>query len=705
MNLPGTFASGQGTGPGGAGTTVAVGAGVASGDPARFGVGPTSWLGILGSMQVRVAQAHAGPLAAGPHKQRVVLGTLLCRANQVVSVDALSEALWGDAPPRTAGKNIQVLISMLRKGLSGRADGAGAASAGPGAEAESDIRLLHRHTGYLIEIAPGQLDALEFLQLVQAGRAAERAGDVAGAARALGTAVALWRGPMLPELASVPIIATQARRLREQYLDAYEGWAEAELALGHHAALVDGLNELARRHPFRERLRSAQMLALYRCGRRAEALAQYETMRQMLARELGLAPSPVLARLYAALLAGDSGQAERPGPVLEGERERAEPGRTEQVPPEPPATAERARVRLPRELTDFTGRHAATAALLAVLGDDGGGNRVAVLSGPAGVGKSALAVHCAHRLADQYPHGRVAARLRGPDGAALSISEVLGDLLHAVAPDADPPRGLDDRAAALREHTGQRRMLFVLDDAVTEVQVRHVLWAIGDSAALITSRRRLAGLEGASQQVLGPLREPEAVELLGRLIGPARLAADPDAARRIAAACGGLPLAVRIAGAKLAGLRHLPLARFAERLADDRRLLEELTAGDLRIRPALALAHQDLPPGDQAVLASLAGAPGLCFTGGEAAVLLGTALAQAEAAIERLMESHLVEALAMPDEPGPAGQGGGEDDSDLRLFRALFEASEEDDVFAQCAEPRYRLLPLIRVFVREGYAR
>ncbi|MBR7838136.1 winged helix-turn-helix domain-containing protein [Actinospica durhamensis] len=659
---------------------------------------------------MRSAALAARPLAAGPHKQRVVLGTLLCRANQVVSVDALSEALWGDAPPRTAGKNIQVLISMLRKGLGGRPED-------PARDADSEITLTHRHAGYVIEIGPRQLDALEFQEHVQAGRVAERAGDVAGAARALGTAVSLWRGPMLPELATVPIIATQARRLREQYLDAYESWAEAELALGHHAALLDGLNELARRHPFRERLRSAQMLALYRSGRRAEALAQYETMRQLLARELGLAPSPVLARLYASLIAGEAAAAEQPA-ALEPPRERAALVREE-----PQAPAERARVRLPRELTDFTGRRSATAALLEVLGD-GGGNRVAVLSGPAGVGKSALAVHCAHRLADQYPHARVMARLRGPDGTALSISEVLGDLLHALVPDAEAPRGLDDRAGALRERTAQRRMLFVLDDAVTEVQVRHVLWAIGDSAALITSRRRLTGLEGATQHALGPLREPEAVELLGRLIGPARLAADPDSARRIAAACGGLPLAVRIAGAKLAGLRHLPLARFAERLADDGRLLEELTAGDLRIRPALALAHQDLSPGDQAVLASLAGAPGVCFTGGEAAALLGTALPQAESAIERLIEAHLVEALPMPD-LGPAtavpddlseldglGRFGGGSGSGFGgsggpfSLSALSELSEEeDDVFAQTAEPLYRLLPLIRVFVREGYAR
>jgi DNA-binding SARP family transcriptional activator len=667
VKAPGGYSSGQGIGSG------------------AFNPGPAVWFGILGGLQARRAAGDTRPVTGGPYKQRVLLGVLLCHANHVVSVDALSEALWGDELPRTASKNLQVLISTLRKGLSGgSAPALASGQPEPGTRGpEVPIRLLYRHPGYLIEAEPRQLDALRFRELIHAGRAAERAGDAQGAGRALGEAVGLWRGPTLPELTAVPIIAAEARRLREQYLDVYESWAEAELALGRHADLVEGLGELARRHPFRERLRSAQMLALYRSGRRAEALAQYEAMRQLLARELGLRPSPVLAQLYASLLSGDTESGARPGfPAPDRARPRAIAARG-------PAAAEPARVRLPRELTDFTGRRTAAAALLAVFGQAEPG-RVAVLSGPAGVGKTALAVHFAYRLADQYPDARVLVRLRTPDGSAASVSEVLGELLHALAPGVEPPRGLNECAVALRERTAWHRMLFVLDDAVTEVQVRSVLWAIGDSAALVTSRRRLAGLEGATHLALGPLRQPEALELLGRLIGPARLAADPDGARRIATACGGLPLALRIAGAKLAGLRHLPLTRFAERLTDDRRLLDELSAGDLRIRPALALAHQDLSPGDQAALEGLSRASGSCFTAAEAAALLGTAVAQAESAIERLIEAHLMEALPIPG---------------FEAADELSDEEEEDDVFAHCAEPLYRLLPLIRVFVRERQTR
>jgi len=240
--------------------------------------------GILGPLEAQEAGQH---LYIGSHKQRVVLALLLCRANRIVSTVALDDAVWGATPPRTAHKNLQVYVSALRKTIG---------TGGP--------RLLHTPPGYTLRIEPEQLDVLQFHKFVEAGRRAASAGDAVTAASLLGQAIRVWRGPVLPELASVPAIAAEAKRLWDQYLYAYEDWAETMVDLGHHVQVVEGIDRLARRYPFRERLRRCQLLALYRSGRPTEALAQFEALRQLLARELGLSPSPVLARLYESILAG-----------------------------------------------------------------------------------------------------------------------------------------------------------------------------------------------------------------------------------------------------------------------------------------------------------------------------------------------------------------------------------------------------------------
>ncbi|WP_432838233.1 BTAD domain-containing putative transcriptional regulator [Dactylosporangium sp. CA-092794] len=573
-----------------------------------------------------------------------MLGLLLCRANRTVSVAVLTEALWHDEPPRTAHKNIQVYGSALRKLLVAE-DGAGP-------------RLRHNPPGYLIQIGPDQLDALQFAELARAGRIELRRGDAAAGADLLGQAVRLWRGPVLPELSSAQAVADEAEQLGEQYLSTYEDWAETKLALGHHTDLVEELNGLARHHPLRERLRHAQMLALYRSGRQTDALAQFDTMRQLLARELGLRPSPVLARLYEAILTGD--------PSLHvAALGRLRPASVRAT------TAERSS--LIRDVGDFTGREHEVETLLDMVtrADHRG---IAAISGPAGVGKTALAVHCAHRLGERFPDGRILGCLRASDGRARAAADVLGDLLRGIGLTGALPDTEEERAALLRESTAGRVMLLVLDDAVSETQVRSVLAAAGDSVVLVTSRRHLGGLESATHLVLEPLPEAEAVRLLGLLIGPERVAAEPEAARRLAEVCCGLPLAIRIVGAKLAGLRHLTLARYAERLTDERRLLDELVAGDLQLRPRLAVSYQDLTPDDRAALDLLAALTAPTFAVPEIAGSLGTDVSRAEVTIERLIEAHLVEAV------------------------------EADDVEAHSGGTRYSLSPLIRVFLRERHS-
>lgn len=565
---------------------------------------------ILGALE---ADTGAQPLQLGPLKQRIVLGLLLCRANRIVSVDAFCDALWSGTPPRTAHKNLQVYVSALRKALRGADE-----------HAAPDLQVLvRRPPGYLIHVQADQLDLLRFEELARGGRLAARNGDSTQAAHLLGTAVGMWRGPALSDLSSVPALASEAEQLEDRYLTVFEDWCQAELALGHHAQHVDDIDELARRHPYRERLRHAQMLALYQSGRQAEALAQFDAMRQMLVRDLGMQPSPVLGRLYEAILSGDPGL--DPAPAVRPRTVVVRPDRTQ----------------LPSDVADFTGREAQVRELTdAMVSADA--HRITVVTGMPGAGKTALAVHCAHRVGPQFPDGRVLVRMRSGEGRPRAAADVLAELLRGTGFTGSLPRGLDERAALYRSQLADRRMLLVLDGALDEAQVRPMLPGAGESRVLATSRRRLVGLEAAEHLDLLPMSEAEALDLLGRLIGPGRVAAEPVTARSLVATCGLLPLPIRIVGANLSGLRHLTLAHYARRLADEGELLDELVAGDLRVRPRLDSSYRELQPGDRATLRRVGLLGDCAFSLQEAATVLGTGLSQAEKAVERLIASHLV---------------------------------------------------------------
>lgn len=650
-------------------------------------------LRILGPLE---ASRDGAGVDLGPVKQRAVLALLLLRANHVVSLADLGDALWGDTPPRTARKNIQVYVSVLRGIL------------GPGAD-EPDRpgpTLLRRPPGYALRVGADGLDMLRFQDLVRAGRRAADGGDAAAAATLLGRAVRLWRGPVLPDLAdSAPVFAAEASALRERYLSAFEDWIEAELGLGRHDDVLDLLDEVAGEHPLRERLLHARMTVLYRRGRRTEALARFDEARQLLARELGLPPSPVLSALYAAVLADDASR-------VDGEQRRARPratargrasgpadagapvqdrARPQPVDPRPAAAPEPAG--LGRDLLDFTGRSGALDALVALFTGTPRGV-TAVISGPAGIGKTALAARCAHRLAESFD-GRILVRLRTPAVGERPAMDVLAELLRALGADqegaASPVASPADAAAytaRIRELAAQRRLLIVLDDAGSATQVRSLVHAVGDSAVLVTARRRLDTVEAAAHLALGPLPEPEAVGLLRRLLGPDRVDADPDGIRQLAEACAGSPLALRIAAARLAGLPHLTPARFAGRLADERRTLDELAVGDLDLRFRLADWCRDLPAAQAQAVRRLARAaapaPSAGFTVDDAAAVLGTDPQHAESVLERLIYAHCLDVC----------EGGAREDEDEDC---------EDEVVAHAAPGpvRFALPRLLHVFVRE----
>ncbi|MFJ9635579.1 BTAD domain-containing putative transcriptional regulator [Streptomyces sp. NPDC101178] len=557
--------------------------------PARPAAAGAVYFSLLGPL---TAVRDGRPLPLGPRKQRLVLATLLSRPNTPVPVDVLTDAVWPDDPPRTARKNLQVYVSAARALLGSSGD-------------DGRDRVVHGCGGYRLTIDEGELDTLRFRSLARAGRAAGERGDLRTAARLLREALDLWEGPPLNDLRDSTGVAEEADRLEARCLTVYEEWAETEIDLGRAAVAVDGLRDLVERHPLRERLRVAWMNSLHQSGRQAEALAVYDDYRQLLARELGLEPSPAMAALYRAMLGRG-----RTARTAAGTREGAH------------GTA------LPAAPKDFTGRREELRELLALLGSPD--ERVVVVSGPAGSGKSALALRAAHLLDDGFPDGRFHVQVRREDGSARTPAEVLGELgrlcgVRVPVVPADPVDPAVHAGSAVRaeaesgpaesgpaEEAWQRwlalhRALIVLDDVPDEASVRGLLPRSGPSSVVLTARGQLAGLAPVHRIAMAALADGEALELLGRLIGTGRLRTDPGAALRIVRACGALPLAVGVSGMRLAVLRHLPLAEYADRLGDPSAALDELVAGDISVRLRMASGWQDLSADDRRALGRLAG--------------------------------------------------------------------------------------------------
>jgi DNA-binding SARP family transcriptional activator len=544
--------------------------------------------GILGPLQVLQNGRSVDP---GSRKQQIILASLLCNANSLVSVDSLVEALWDDEPPRTARKNIQVYVSALR-GLAG-------AGSGP--------RISCRSGGYLFQAEPSELDSLSFEQTAR-GRHRSGQGDDPPA---LAEALALWRGRPLDGLRDVPLIDACAQRLERKFLAVFEDWAEAEIEAGGAASAIEHITEVAQEHPLRERLRTLQMTALGEIGRRSEALAVYDELRQSLAHELGLTPSPAVVRCYQSVLC------ERE-PVPLG------PGAPNLLPWDPPR---------------FTGHAECTQELKDVL--SGGRYQLVVITGPLGAGKTALAVHAAHQLGGSFPGGRVFIRLRGEDGTPRPLGELVSQLLRTVRP-GTRPESAPDALMAWRRWLEEHRALVVLDSACREADVRSLLPDTGESAVIVTARTRLAGLESAYRLRVPPLAVAEGVQFLGRIIGSGRVAADPHSAERIVTATGALPLGLRLIGERLALLRHVPLREYAARVEAAPALLDELTAGDVAIRPQLAEAVSELSEPARQAIVRLGLLPEPVFTLSEAANVLEADEDAATQVLEALLEASII---------------------------------------------------------------
>jgi DNA-binding SARP family transcriptional activator/tetratricopeptide (TPR) repeat protein len=564
---------------------------------------------LLGPVEVL---DDSGPLALGGAKARILLSALLLTPGRVVSVERLIEAIWDEEPPATARALIQTHVSALRRVL------------GPtGPEV-----IQTRPTGYLIDLGAGSLDRHRFDELMARARAAVAQGRLAAGSQAFRAAADLWRGPALDGTRTVALLP-EALHLDEQRLAALEGRAAAELALGAGTELVAELTMLVERYPTRESLRGQLMLALHRAGRTADALAVFRQGREALIDQLGIEPGAELTGLHEAILRSD------PELLAPGDRPGAAPG---------PAPEEHGPAQLPPDPTDFTGRAELVRELAAMFDGAHRGTAVAVISGPGGVGKSALAVHVAHQVQSSYPDGQLHVDLRGTGSAPASPAEVLGRFLRALRVDPGAiPDGVEERMETYRTRMSGRRMLVVLDDAGTEQQVRPLLPGSATCGVLVTSRSRLPGLEGVRLTELGMLTAAEARTLLARVAGAQRIDAEPEAAARIVQSCGNLPLAVRIAGARLASRRQWSPGLLADRLADERRRLDELRVGDQQVRASIETSYRSLDVGTRMALRRL-GRLGLPdFPGWVVAALLDTDPATADDVIEHLVDTHLVD--------------------------------------------------------------
>lgn len=582
---------------------------------------------ILGPFEVVLGNPNNGGaetvLNVGPLKQRAVLAMLLI--SEIVSMDQLVDALW-DNPPRTAVKNIHVYISHLRRIL---------------AAGDSSAPIISIPSGYRILLDCDQLDLTRFETLARDGRTALREGRRSEAADLLRQALDLWRGPALAELHAIGPLLAESGRLEERRLAVHEDWFEAKLELGHHADVLEHSDELVRRHPLRERLRSQHILALYQAGRQSEAFAEFDDIRQSLARELGLQPSPALGRLYEAILRGD--------PALLPQR-----AGTVRLSTQRDVVAHMSE--LPRDIDDFTGRAGEVAEIVGVLTATGRGpHRVVALSGAPGVGKTCTAVHGAYQVMGDFPDGQLLVCFRKPQGGFRSAFDVLTGLLRRIDVRADRlAPDTEALAAAFRSWLSERRMLLILDDAPGESHVRPLLPGAGGSQVIITSRRYLGGVEAARHVELAPLPVGEALALLGGVIGHERVAEAREAAEHLVRLCGLLPLTIRIAGAKLNGRRHVSLRRYAERLAAAHRLTDELSIGDLSFRGTADGFLDELGPAERSAFLWLGLLDRAQVRPQDIAALLDVSLVDAERVFERLIEYHVLLRTGDGDADDPA---------------------------------------------------
>jgi DNA-binding SARP family transcriptional activator len=551
-------------------------------------------------------------------RQRAMMAAFLLRPNRAVSVHRLAGSIWGERPPRSAAGLVHNYVWRLRLILSGGA--------------EPDDRILRDPAGYRLVVRPGELDTTEFDHLAAAGRRALTDRRDAVAADTLRAALRLWRGEPLEDVALCDHDAeAETHRLAESRLTALEDRIDADLRLGRAGELIGELRRLVTLYPYRERMTEQLMLVLHRAGRQVEALAVYREAAARLRTEMGLDVGPRLARLHRNILKGALAPA--PSPVVPG-----------------PAVPRQ----LPLGASHFVGR-ADEIRQLDAWANDPEGAPIATLTGPAGIGTSALAVHWARQTATPFPDGRLHLDLHGfaPDQPPMDTSEALACLLTGIGLSGELPTGVCARSALWRGTTADTRLLLILDNVRDSMQVRPLLPGGPSCRVLVTSRSMLAGLvavEGGHPVRLGELSAAEAHSLLTLRLGVDRTTAEPAAIDELIELCGRWPLPLALAAAKAVLWPATPLVDLVTLLRDRSRRLDVLDTAEpnIGLRSAFDRSYQLLSPRAARMFRCAGDHPGPYIAADAAARAAGMRMVEARPALAELVHAHLLGELG-PD--------------------------------------------------------
>jgi DNA-binding SARP family transcriptional activator/tetratricopeptide (TPR) repeat protein len=559
---------------------------------------------VLGPLSVS-EDGRPVPITAG--RLRTLLVALALSAGEEVSVDQLAGIVWGEAAPTHVRRTVHTYMTRLRKVL------------GPGA-------IVTSPASYRLQVDPQRVDAIRFERLLDAAAAA---GDPVAERAALAQALALWRGIPFDGLRSVWLESVESTRLTERHLAALERRIELDLDLAPDAELVAELRDLVARYPLRERLWGHLMTALYRSGRQAEALATYQQLYRLLADELGIEPGHGVQALHRQILAGHdepADPADSSSPPLSVQQQVGVPRQ------------------LPADVAAFTGRAHELADLDRI--PDTNAVVITAIDGMAGIGKTALAVHIAHRLTGRYPDGQLFIDLHGYTQGMRPVdpADALDHMLRSLGvPGTQIPPGIEERAALYRTRLADRRILILLDNAATETQVAPLLPGAPGCVVLVTSRRRLAGLDHTYTLSLDTLPPADAVTLFCQIAGEERLVGQPlHVVTELVELCGRLPLAIRIAAARLRSHPTWDLSHLIQRLRDQQQRLAELEAGQRSVTAALDLSYQHLSTEQRRTYRLLGLHPGPDIDAYAAAALLDATLPDAGRLLEQLHEAHLL---------------------------------------------------------------
>jgi DNA-binding SARP family transcriptional activator len=603
----------------------------------------TTVTGVRAIQGVSIRYAVLGPVRAwqgdveldlGSPQQRSVLAVLLLRRGRSVTVGELIDAVWGEEPPTAAVSVLRTYVSRLRKVLDQQRDTAGAPQV-----------IVSVADGYLAHVPEDALDLSVFEQQVAEANRRQAAGELPAAADLLRDSLDGWETTPLAGLPG-PLAETERSRLIEKRLTALETLLDIDIQLGRHREAIAQLTSLVTEHPLRERLSLLLMLALYRSGRQAEALAAYRRTRDILVADLGVEPGPPLRKLHDRILAADESlDAAVPAPQAQQAADPAAP-----APPSPKQLFRPAQ--LPADLPTFTGRGAElkeACTLLWEAGSHPATMAICTVGGMAGIGKTALAVHWAHHVADRFPDGHFFINLRGfdPTGSIVTPQEAVRTFLDALGvPPGCVPAGFDAQVALYRSLLAHRRVLILLDNARDSEQVRPLLPGSPLCLVIVTSRNQLTGLiagDGARPLTLHELTPEEAHEFLARRLGADRLAAEPQAAAAIIACCAGLPLALALVATR-AAQTGFALGAIADELHENQGSLDAFAGGDTRtdIRAVFSWSYDALSPPAARLFCLLSLHSGPEISAQAAAALGGLSLRKTRGLLSELSRANLL---------------------------------------------------------------